>query len=142
MKEPIWLTREQVLAFHEEQLREHGGLAGVRDENALEGALARPAQLFHYAKGDVSSLAAAYAHGIAKNHPFNDGNKRAAFVGAYVFLGLNDVELTLSEPRAVEVMLALAAGEMSQEEFTDCLRKNTRSTRRRRKPTSQGTSVV
>ncbi|HEY3755915.1 MAG TPA: type II toxin-antitoxin system death-on-curing family toxin [Opitutaceae bacterium] len=124
MKEPIWLTREEVLAFHEEQLREHGGLAGVRDENALEGALARPRNLFLYEKPDLHALAATYAHGIAKNHPFNDGNKRAAFISAYVFLGLNGVELSLTETQAVEVMLALAAGKLDQNGFADCLRKN------------------
>lgn len=131
MKEPVWLTRGEVMAFHEEQLREHGGLAGIRDENALEGALARPANLFLYEKADLPALAAAYAHGIAKNHPFNDGNKRAAFISAHVFLGLNGLELSLTEPKAVEVMLALAAGDMSQREFGDCLRKNTRSVHRR-----------
>jgi death-on-curing protein len=124
VKEPIWLTREEVLAFHEEQLREHGGLAGVRDENALEGALARPRNLFLYEKPDLHALAATYAHGIAKNHPFNDGNKRAAFISAYVFLGLNGVELSLTETQAVEVMLALAAGKLDQNGFADCLRKN------------------
>lgn len=131
MKEPIWLTREEVMAFHEEQLREHGGLAGIRDENALEGALARPPNLFHYENGDLPALAAAYAHGIAKNHPFNDGNKRAAFISAYVFLGLNGVELTLTEPKAIEVMLALAAGNLDQKHFADCLRQNTKSTSRK-----------
>jgi death on curing protein len=133
VKEPVWLTREEVLAFHDEQLREHGGLAGIRDEKAFEGALARPPNLFHYEKGDLPALAAAYAHGICKNHPFNDGNKRTAFISAYVFLALNGLEPTLTEPKAVEVMLALASGDLSQEKFADCLRKNTRSTRRRGK---------
>jgi death-on-curing protein len=132
MREPIWLTREEVLAFHEEQLREHGGLAGVRAENALDGALGRPPNLFHYEKADLPALAAAYAHGIAKSHPFNDGNKRAAFISAYVFLGLNGVELTLTEPRAIEVMLALAAGNLDQRAFADLLRRNTRSADRRK----------
>jgi len=125
VKEPVWLTGGQVLAIQEEQLHEHGGLAGVRDENALEGALARPPNLYHYEKAALSVLAAAYAHGIAKNHPFCDGNKRAAFMCAYVFLGLNGLELTLTEPKAIEVMLALASGSMSQAEFADSIRKNT-----------------
>ncbi|MGA7724594.1 MAG: type II toxin-antitoxin system death-on-curing family toxin [Opitutaceae bacterium] len=124
MKEPIWLSGTEVLAFHEEQLREHGGLSGVRDENALEGALARPSNLFHYEKPDLASLAAVYAHGIAKNHPFNDGNKPTAFVCTAVFLGLNGVRLTLSEVRAVEMMLAVAAGNMSQEEVAKLIREN------------------
>jgi death on curing protein len=124
VKEPVWLSRTEVLAFHEEQLRDHGGLAGVRDENALEGALARPPNLFHYEKPDISALAAVYAHGIANNHPFSDGNERTAFVCAAVFLGLNGVELTLSEPMAVEMMLALAAGKMSQEDVAKLIRDN------------------
>lgn len=125
MKEPIWLSRGEVLAFHEEQLHEHGGLGGVRDENALEGALARPTNLFRYEKADLPALAAAYAHGIAKSHPFSDGNTRTAFMSAYVFLGFNGLDLTLTEPKAFEVMLALAAASMSQAEFAECIRKNT-----------------
>jgi death on curing protein len=125
VNEPIWLSRSDVLALHEEQLHEHGGLTGVRDDNALEGALARPPNSFHYENADLPTLAAAYAHGIAKNHPFNDGNKRSAFMSAYVFLGRNGLEITLSEPQAVEVVLALAAGTMTQKEFADCLRQNT-----------------
>jgi death on curing protein len=132
MKEPIWLTREEVLAFHEEQLREHGGLAGIRDEGALDGALGRPPNLFHYEKADLPALAAAYAHGIAKSHPFNDGNKRAAFISAYVFMGLNGLDLTLTEPKAIEVMLLLAAGGMDQNAFADCLRQNTSSSGQRK----------
>jgi len=124
VKEPVWLSRAEVLAFHGEQLHEHGGLAGIRDENALDGALARPLNLFHYERADLCALAAAYAHGIAKNHPFNDGNKRTAFISAYVFLGMNGRELTLPETRAVEVVLSLAAGGLSQEQFAECLREN------------------
>jgi len=124
VKLPVWLSRTEVLAFHEEQLREHGGLAGVRDEYALEGALARPSNLFHYEKPNLAALAAVYAHGIAKNHPFNDGNKRTAFVCTAVFLGLNGVRLTLSEVRAVEMILAVAAGNMSQEEVAKLIREN------------------
>ncbi len=118
MKEPIWLSRDKVLAFLEEQLREHRGLAGVRDENAFEGALARPPNAFHY---KAAALAAAYAHGNAKNHPFWDGNNRSAFVSAAVFLGLNGRKVTLSEPEAIELVLALAAGTMNQKEFAECL---------------------
>jgi len=129
VKEPIWLTREEVLAFHDGQLREHGGLSGIRDPNALEGALGRAPNIFHYEKGDLSDLATAYAHGIAKGHPFNDGNKRVAFISAYVFLALNGMELTLTEPKAVEVVLALAAGNMSEKEFAECLRKNIQAVR-------------
>ncbi len=124
MKEPIWLTRDEVLAFHEEQLKEHGGLAGVRDESALEGALARPVNTFNYEAADLYTLAATYAHGIAKNHPFIDGNKRTAFASTAVFLVLNGLRLTLAESHAVEAVLALAAGKMSQDEFAKCVREN------------------
>ena len=120
----MWLTRDAVLAFHDEQIREHGGLAGVRDGNALEAALARPLNLLLYEQADLYALAASYAHGIAKNHPFNDGNKRAAFISAYVFLGLNGIELMFTEARAVEIVLALAAGTLSQSGFAECLREN------------------
>jgi death on curing protein len=130
VKEPIWLSRTVVLAFHEEQLREHGGLAGVRDENALEGALARPSNLFHYEKPDLFALAAIYAHGIAKNHPFSDGNKRTGFVCAAVFLGINGVKLTLSEPSAVDKMLALAAGKISKDDVAKLLRENSGAVRK------------
>jgi death-on-curing protein len=132
VKEPVWLSRTEVLAFHEEQLREHGGLAGVRDENALEGALARPSNLFHYEKPDISALAAVYAHGIAKNDPFSDGNKRTAFVCTAVFLGLNGIELTFSEPKAIEAMLALASGTISQAELAKLIRENSRAIRKGR----------
>jgi death on curing protein len=124
VKESVWLTRGQLLAIQEKQLHEHGGVAGVRDENALEGALARPPNLCHYEKAALPALVAAYAHGIAKNHPFCDGNKRAAFMCAYVFLGLNGQEITLTEPKAIEVMLALASGSMSQAEFAESIRKH------------------
>jgi len=125
MKEPVWLTRDQVLAFHEEQLREHGGETGIRDMGALDGALARPLHAFAYDKADLPALAAAYAHGVAKNHPFLDGNKRTAFLCAYVFLGLNGVEVTMSEVEAAEAVLALADGKLSQAAFADFLREHT-----------------
>jgi death-on-curing protein len=123
--EPIWLDKEAVMAFHEAQLREHGGLGGIRDESGLDGALARPLQLFHYEKTDLCALAAAYAHGIAKSHSFNDGNKRTALASAIVFLEVNGIEATFSEPKAIEVMLGLASGKMSQKELADFFRGNT-----------------
>ena len=131
MKEPLWLTQGQVLAFHEEQLAEHGGRPGVRDVAALEGALGRPANQFAYAQADLPALAAAYAHGLAKNHLFLDGNKRVAFIAAYVFLRLNGLRLRLSEEAAVESMLALASGQLSQEQFAELLRRHTVRSRRR-----------
>lgn len=126
MKKPIWLTRHQVLAFHEEQLHEHGGLAGVRDDTAFEGALARPNNIHHYEATDLFALAAAYAHGFAKNHPFLDGNKRTAFSSAAVFLYLNGLELTLSESKAYEITVALASGALAQKGFADFLRENSK----------------
>jgi death on curing protein len=121
---PTWLTFPQVTAFHIQQLDEFGGLSGLRDFAALESALARPANLYAYEQADLPALAAAYAHGIAKNHPFIDGNKRTAFMSAYVFLGLNGLDLVMSEPQAVESVLALASGELSQTEFANLLRKH------------------
>ena len=132
MKEPNWLTEAQVLAFHSAQLAEHGGLEGVRDQAALESALGRPANQFAYGVADLPALAAAYAHGLAKNHPFIDGNKRVAFVSTLVFLGLNGLAVTLSEEEAVEAMLALAASKLTLEGFAEVLRRHTRPARRRR----------
>ncbi len=118
MDEPLWITRDLAEAIHSEQLRAHGGRIGLRDENLLESALARPRQQRAY-EGDVdlADLAAAYGFGTAKNHPFVDGNKRAAFVALGVFLRMNDVRLTASEPEAVEVMLGVASGELGEPEL-------------------------
>jgi death-on-curing protein len=99
---------------HEEQLAEHGGLRGLRDANALESAIARPAQLAHYGSPDVSELAAAYGFGIARNHPFNDGNKRTAFVAIELFLLLNGEELMAQDADCILTMLRLAAGDMEE----------------------------
>ena len=132
MREPVRLSRTQVLAFHEEQLREHGGLSGVGNENALAGALARPPDPLHEERPDLSALAVVYAHRIAKKHPFGDGNKRTAFVCAAVFLGLNGIRLTLPEPRAVEMMLGLASGTLSQEAVAQIIRENSDAIRRSR----------
>ena len=102
-------------AIHQAQLREHGGTPGVRDEGLLESALARPRHKFAYAKRpDVATLAAAYAFGLAKNHGFVDGNKRVAFVAAYVFLGLNDYDLDATEPEVVTTMEGVAASRVSE----------------------------
>ena len=102
-------------AIHQAQLREHGGTPGVRDEGLLESALARPRHKFAYAKRpDVATLAAAYAFGLAKNHGFVDGNKRVAFVAAYVFLGLNNYDLDATEPEVVTTMEGVAASRVSE----------------------------
>ena len=102
-------------AIHQAQIREHGGAPGVRDEGALESALARPRQKFGYgAKLDWGTLAAAYAFGLAKNHGFVDGNKRVAFMAAYVFLGLNGYDLEVSEPEVAATIEAVAAGRVTE----------------------------
>ncbi|MEM1115329.1 MAG: type II toxin-antitoxin system death-on-curing family toxin [Bacteroidota bacterium] len=116
--EPIWVTRPVVDAIHLDQLQKHGGRFGVRDENLLESALARPQQRWAYEEGaDLADLAASYAFGIAKNHPFIDGNKRTAFMVLYTFLRTNGIRLGASEPEAVEVMLGVASGELGEGEL-------------------------
>ena len=119
-----WLSKAATLAFHEEQIGEHGGAFGVRDLGLLESALARPENLAAYGDPDAADLAAAYAFGIAKNHPFVDGNKRTAAVLMETFLDLNGQELTADDASLVVVVLALAAGDMSEAELTQWLREN------------------
>ncbi len=131
MKEPRWLAEAEILAIHERLLADHGGLAGVRDEGLLKSALDRPRNLFAYEKPSIFDLAAAYAYGIAKNHPFLDGNKRTALAAAGIFLELNGYELIATEIQAVTVTLALAAGELDQQAFSAWLRQESRP---RKKP--------
>lgn len=101
--------------MHALQIREHGGLPGIRDENALESALARPRHRFHYEEAPgLAALAAAYGYGLASNHGYSDGNKRVAFMAMYVFLSLNGLELNVREPEAVETIRQLAAGQLSE----------------------------
>ena len=110
-----WVPRLVVESTHLDQLREHGGMPGIRDENALEAALARPPQKAHYEPdSDLATLAAAYAFGLAKAHPFNDGNKRISFLTAMIFLGLNGKDLEATEAEVVQAMTALAAGSLSE----------------------------
>ena len=115
MTEPEWLTVDLVLAIHDEQLREFGGPAGLRDAGALESALGRARNRWVYEGGDLPRLAAAYGFGIARNHPFVDGNKRAALLAIIAFLGLNDVEFTASEAEAVVMIRDLAAGVIDED---------------------------
>src|SRR5688500_1227611 len=118
MREPIWLELQAILILHRESLDEHGGLDGIRDQGLLESALARPRNLFHYERvTDLCRLAAAYGFGIARNHPFNDGNKRAAFISAVLFLGLNGRTFSAPQPDATETVLKLAAGEITEDAF-------------------------
>ena len=113
-----------MLAVHDRQLSEHGGPAGVRDEGALASALARPVNQWYYGTDDPCALAASYAFGIARNHPFVDGNKRTAWVAARLFLRLNGQALAFTEREAIATVLALAAGELSEEELADWLRQH------------------
>ncbi len=125
--EPNWITPKIAQAIHERQLAEHGGQVGLRDEGLLLSALARPQQLLSYGDPapDLCALGAAYAYGIAKNHPFLDGNKRTAFVVFRLFLKWNGLELLADRTERYLRMLALAAGEISEEDFAAWLRANT-----------------
>lgn len=120
--EPVWLAVEDALAIHDRQLAEHGGGTGVRDVGLLESALARPRNHWAYGKIDPAVLAASYAFGIARNHPFVDGNKRTAWVVARLFLALNGHMLTFTAEAAIAVVLALAAGDLTEEELADWFR--------------------
>ena len=120
----VWLDPEVVRAAHEEQLAEHGGPPGVRDANLLVSALARPQQLANYGSPDAADLAAAYAYGIARNHPFTDGNKRTAFVALELFLLLNGFELTAPDVDCVLTVLDLAAGKLDEPTLADWIRRH------------------
>ena len=125
--EPRWVDRLVVEAIHLDQIREHGGLAGVRDENALESALARPRQKWTYQRdADLSVLAAAYGFGLCRNHPFRDGNKRVAFLVMVVFLELNGLRVKADDADVVGTIVALADGHVSEEQLAGWLRDNTR----------------
>ncbi len=114
-------------AIHADQLREHGGLPGVRDENALESALARPKQKWVYGEErDMATLAAAYGFGIAKSHPYRDGNKRIALLAIATFLGVNGYDLDATDADAVTTMVALAAGRLSEEELARWIQDHTK----------------
>ena len=120
----VWLDPSVIHAVHDEQLGEHGGSAGLRDAGLLESALARPMHLAVYGEADAASLAAAYGYGLAKNHPFVDGNKRTAFVAVELFLALNGWTLTASDADCVLAMLRLAASEWSEAQFAQWLRES------------------
>lgn len=125
MTEPIWLPRTIVEDIHTEQLDRHGGSRGVRDIGLLESALARSQNAWGYGETDFSELAALYAEGIARNHPFIDGNKRTAFMAAYAFLRANEWRLRADNAEAVEKMLGLASGALPREAFAAWLRERT-----------------
>ena len=130
--EPRWVDRLVVEAIHLDQVREHGGLGGVRDENALESALARPRQKWTYQRdADLYVLAAAYGFGLCRNHPFRDGNKRVAFLVMVVFLELNGLRVTADDAAVVGTLVALADGRVSEEQLGSWLRDHTRRSSRR-----------
>jgi death-on-curing protein len=124
MTEPVWVSVELVIDIHAEQLALFGGPAGIRDQGLLESALARAPNKHAYGEDDLAALAAAYAFGVARNHPFIDGNKRAAFAAMIVFLGLNGIDFLVPEPEATAAILALAAGEVEEEGLTRWIRDN------------------
>lgn len=125
MSEWVWIEESVVWAVHEAQLAEHGGSAGVRDSGLLQSALARPLNLLAYGEADAPTLAAAYSFGIARNHPFIDGNKRTAFVCVELFLALNGFVLTALDADCVSTMLALAAGELPEADFAAWIKDHT-----------------
>lgn len=118
----IWIDPAVLDAVHEEQLAEHGGLTGLRDANGLASALARPVNLATYGQPDAADLAAAYGYGLARNHPFIDGNKRTAFVAVELFLALNGRELAATDADCVLTLLQVAAGEMEETAFASWIR--------------------
>ena len=120
--EPVWIETELALAIHDRQLAEHGGPIGVRDAAALESALARARNQWEYGETDLCALAAAYAYGVARNHPFTDGNKRTGWVLARLFLALNNVPIRFEPGDAVRMVLQLAAGDLEEEKLAEWFR--------------------
>jgi len=131
VKCPRWIDPRALLLLHAESLAEHGGLTGVRDENALHAALARPQHVLRYEpRCDLSRLAAAYGFGLIRDHPFHDGNKRAGFLAILLFLDLNRFELRVEQVEAVQVILKVAAGKMRESELTNRIRTHLRRIRK------------
>jgi death-on-curing protein len=122
--EPSWLTYEQAISIHSRQLRRFGGAAGLRDEGMLRSAIERPINKWQYEQAELPELAAAYAFGLAKNHAFVDGNKRIAFMAMVVFLRLNGIHFAPDPAHATTIILALAAGEVSEESLIRWIRDN------------------
>lgn len=126
MKKPAWVLREVVLILHEQSLAQFGGAPGVRDEGLLDSALGKPQNFFAYGKPSLFDLAASYAFGLVKNHPFIDGNKRVGFVVAVLFLELNGYKFQATEVDAALRTLSLAAGEMKEAAYSEWLKANSR----------------
>jgi death-on-curing protein len=125
--DPIWVELDVLLAIHDEQLAEHGGQPGVRDQGLLESALSRARHQVAYGEPSIRRLAASYAFGISRNHPFLDGNKRTSLVVAELFLALNGYALTASDTRCVTTFLLLAAGEITEEELAEGITAHSRA---------------
>ena len=123
---PERISKQDTLAIHSEQLAEHGGLPGVRDDGALSSALARPENLFAYGSTDLAALGAAYAFGLARNRPFTDGNKRTSFVVCVTFLALNGAELPIDDDAYIATWLVLADGSLDETALADCPRARMR----------------
>ena len=121
-----WIDKRALLLLHGESLADHGGASGIRDEGLLDSALARPLNLVAYGEPDLAALTAAYGFGIAKNHPFVDGNKRAAFLAVGLFLFLNGQRLNVTQADATVMVLALAAGEIDEAAFANWIRSNSK----------------
>jgi death-on-curing protein len=124
VNEPIWLSVAIVVAIHDEQLAIHGGLPGIRDSGLLASALDRPRNKWAYSSAELAELAAAYGYGIARNHPFVDGNKRTSLLAIYTFLGMNDIDFVVPEAEFAAMIMAVAAGEVSEENLTCWIRDN------------------
>ena len=126
MTEPIWINLRVIKAFHDRQIKEHGGLPGVRDDGLLLSALSRPENAYHYSnpKPDIAELAAAYAFGLAKNHPFNDANKRTALIAMRLFLKLNRYNLSAAPDEKYRTIIQVAASEVSKVELAQWVRAN------------------
>lgn len=124
MSEPVWLDVQILIDLHTEQLALFGGPEGIRDQGMLESALGRPINKFAYGETDLAALAAAYVFGIARNHPFIDGNKRAAFGAMIVFLGLNNIDFLVPPDTATAMILGVAAGEIDEDSLTRWIRDN------------------
>ncbi|MGD9843988.1 MAG: type II toxin-antitoxin system death-on-curing family toxin [Variibacter sp.] len=124
MTEPKWISYDQAIAAHSRQLRRYGGAAGLRDEGALRSALERPVNKWHYESLELPELAAAYAFGLAKNHAFVDGNKRIAFISMVAFLRKNGVAFAPDQAQAAAMIIAVAAGEVSEESLARWIRDN------------------
>jgi len=129
MTEPVWVEKEALLLLHAKSLARFGGLESVRDDGLLDSALARPRNAFHHDElRDIAGLAASYAFGLAKDHPFADGNKRSAFMAVGLFLGVNGWELHAEPVDAIRAILALAAGEIGETEFAAWLKLHIKPT--------------